>query len=98
LFLGLTKNINQQFYKVMKSYCLGKLQKYQEAQEVISELKQSKPNDPVISKYLVYAFNELGMYSETTALLEYILAPAQDNEELCEELFFSYVREGKLLK
>ena len=98
VFLGLTKNINQQFYKVMKSYCLGKLQKYQEAQEVISELKQSKPNDPVISKYLVYAFNELGMYSETTALLEYILAPAQDNEELCEELFFSYVREGKLLK
>ena len=38
------------------------------------------------------------MYSETTSLLEYILGPAQDNEELCEELFFSYVREGKLLK
>ena len=38
------------------------------------------------------------MYSETTALLEYTLGAAQDNEELCEELFFSYVREGKLLK
>jgi hypothetical protein len=52
----------------------------------------------VIAKYLVYAYNELGMYSETTALLEYNLSAAQDNEELSEELFFSYVREGKLLK
>ena len=38
------------------------------------------------------------MYSETTALLEFILGSSQDNEELGEELFFSYVREGKLLK
>ena len=37
--VGLTKNLNQQFYKVMKAYCLGKLQKNQEAQEVIQELK-----------------------------------------------------------
>jgi hypothetical protein len=39
------------------------------------------------------------MYSETTALLENIIGSvASENEELLEELFFSYVREGKLLK
>jgi len=38
------------------------------------------------------------MYSETTSLLEFILTASQENEELGEELFFSYVREGKLLK
>ena len=61
-------------------------------------MKQSKPTDHVIAKYLVYAYNEVGMYSETTALLEFIMGSSQDNEELGEELFFSYVREGKLLK
>ena len=64
----------------------------------MAELKQTKPTDPVIAKYLVYAYNELGMYSETTSLLEFILTASQENEELGEELFFSYVREGKLLK
>eukprot|EP00347_Sterkiella_histriomuscorum_P000542 403375452 len=38
------------------------------------------------------------MYSETTNLLEYVLSINLDSEELCEELFFSYVRENKLLK
>lgn len=40
----------------------------------------------------------MAMYGDTTNLLEYVLSVNLDNEELCEELFFSYVRENKLLK
>jgi hypothetical protein len=40
----------------------------------------------------------MGHYSETTALLEGVCVSNPDNEELGEELFFSYVRENKFLK
>lgn len=97
--LGLTKNINQQFYRVMRAYCLAKLSKFNEALESVQDSRQNKPNDPIIAKYLAYAYNDLGLYSEATALLEYVLnLSTETNEELSEELFFSYVRENKLLK
>ena len=52
----------------------------------------------MIAKHLIQVFNDMGQYQETTALLEYVMAFSLENEELSEELFFSYVREGKLLK
>jgi hypothetical protein len=38
------------------------------------------------------------MSNETTLLLEYVLSVNLENEELGEELFYSYVRENKVLK
>jgi predicted Zn-dependent protease len=58
--VGLSKNINQVFYKVMKAFCFLKTQRQAEAMDIINELKQNKPTDPVIAKYLVYVFNEMG--------------------------------------
>jgi len=40
----------------------------------------------------------LGRHTEATNVLEQILTMFKDNKGLQEELFFSYVREGKLLK
>jgi hypothetical protein len=74
------------------------MQKANESGDLVNELKINKPSDPVIIKYLIQVYNELGSYSEATALLEFALTMSLDNEELCEELFFAYVREGKLLK
>ena len=58
--IGLTKNINQAFYKVMKAHCFMKTQRSSEAIEIVQEIKQNKPSDPVIAKYLVYVYNDLG--------------------------------------
>ncbi len=75
-----------------------RMQKAHEISDLMNELKTNKPSDPTIVKYLIQVYNELGTYSEATTLLEYALTMSLDNEELCEELFFAYVREGKLLK
>ena len=82
----------------MKAHCLIRMQRPQDTGDLINELRMNKPSDPVIVKYLIQVYNELGTYSEATGLLEYALTMSLDNEELCEELFFAYVREGKLLK
>jgi protein involved in temperature-dependent protein secretion len=82
----------------MKALALLKLQKLPEAADIVAEVKSTKPTDPVIAKHLIQVFNDMGQYQETTALLEYVMAFSLENEELSEELFFSYVREGKLLK
>jgi hypothetical protein len=82
----------------MKAHCMIRMQKAHEISDLMNELKTNKPSDPTIVKYLIQVYNELGTYSEATTLLEYALTMSLDNEELCEELFFAYVREGKLLK
>jgi predicted Zn-dependent protease len=82
----------------MKAFSFMKTNRQQEAIEIVNELRQNRPSDPTIAKYLVYVLNDLGLYSETTTLLEYVMTVNLDNEELSEELFFAYVREGKLLK
>jgi hypothetical protein len=47
---------------------------------------------------MVSIYNNLGRYSDATATLEHILGMFPANKELQEYLFFSFVREGKLLK
>ena len=37
-----------------------KTQRSSEAIEIVQEIKQNKPSDPVIAKYLVYVYNDLG--------------------------------------
>ena len=82
----------------MKAYCLLKQNKNGDCLELLTEIKSNRPSDPITAKYLINIYNDLGMYNETTSLLEYVLSVNLDSEELCEELFFSYVRENKLLK
>jgi hypothetical protein len=48
--------------------------------EQLSELRINKPSDPAVAKYLAIVYNELGMYHETTALLEHVLSISLDNE------------------
>lgn len=82
----------------MKAYSFMKTARQQDAIDIVNELRANKPSDPTIAKYLVYVLNDLGQYTETTSLLEYVMTINLDNEELQEELFFAYVRESKLLK
>lgn len=66
--------------------------------DIISEYKTSKPQDSETVKYLVHIYNNMGRYSEATATLESAIDMFHTNKELGEALFFSYVREAKLLK
>ncbi len=51
-----------------------KQNKNSECNELLIEIKTTKPNDPVTAKYLIGIYNELGMYNETTSLLEYVMS------------------------
>jgi tetratricopeptide (TPR) repeat protein len=46
----------------------------------------------------VAIYNNIGRYAESTETLEFSLDMFPGNKDLSEALFFSYVREGKLLK
>lgn len=90
--------MNATFYKAFKAYCLLKQNKIADCVELCQEVKSNRTADLITAKYMILIYNELGMYHETTNLLEYTLSMNIENEELAEELFFSYVRENKLLK
>jgi Flp pilus assembly protein TadD len=47
---------------------------------------------------LAAIYENLGRYSDASNTLEYALSLYPNKEEISELLFFSYVREGKLLK
>lgn len=66
--------------------------------DAISEYKTSKPQDSETVRYLVAIYNNMGRYSEATQTLEFALEMFHGNKDLSEALFFSYVREAKLLK
>ena len=87
------------FYAIITAYCLLKTGKQQECLEIINDYKAQKPTDSNTAKYLVAIYNNLGRYGDATATLEYVLnALFPGRRDMSELLFFSYVREGKLLK
>ena len=86
------------FFAVMTAYCLLKGDKQAECLEILNDYKSVKPTDSTTTKYMVAIYNNLGKYKEATLLLEYIINVFPNKKELQEQLFFSYVREGKLLK
>ena len=92
------KNQNINFFKTLKAYCLVRTHKTVEALELCQDVKSSRPTDAMVAKYLAQIFNDLCLYSETTAILETACAANQEDEELGSELFFAYVRESKFLK
>ncbi len=86
------------FYAVITAFCLLKTDKQAECIETLSDYKAQKPTDSQTAKHLALIYDGLGRHSEATATLEYILSLFPNKKELSELLFFSYVREGKLLK
>ena len=75
-----------------------KLGKHGECQELMTELKPMNQRDPFTIKYLVFIFTAFGQNGEATKLLETVQTLHSERADLGEQLFFSYVREGKLLK
>jgi tetratricopeptide (TPR) repeat protein len=86
------------FFAIITAYCLLKVGKQQDAIDILNEYKQIKASDTLTAMYQASVLTGLGRYSDATSLLEYILNIFPSKKNLQEELFFSYVREGKLLK
>jgi len=82
----------------MKCYAMLKMGKTTEIMDTLTELKTQKIPDNLTAKHLIILYNELHLNSDATALLEQVYYGNQSDEEMAEELFFSYVRENKLLK
>lgn len=86
------------FYAVITGYCLLRTGRQAECLETLADVKAQKPQESQTAIYLAHIYESLGRYSDATATLEYTLSLFKDNKELAELLFFSYVREGKLLR
>ena len=75
-----------------------KTSKLTECEELINDIKPSKQTDPYVILYLVFIYIAFDQTSEATKLLEGVQSIHGERMDLGEQLFFSYVREGKLLK
>ena len=75
-----------------------KLGKHSECQDLLVEIKPMNQRDPYTIKYLVFIYTAFGQNEEATKLLEAVQTIHSERDDLGEQLFFSYVREGKLLK
>jgi hypothetical protein len=75
-----------------------KTNKLAECEEMINDIKPSKQTDPYVILYLVFIYTAFSQSAEATKLLEGVQSLYSDRMDLGEQLFFSYVREGKLLK
>ena len=64
----------------------------------MAEIKPMNQKEPHTIKYLVFVFTAFGQNEDATKLLEAVQPNHGDRADLGEQLFFSYVREGKLLK
>ena len=103
LFIGLLKNNKQPFFNTIKAYCLMKIGKHQECEDILGDIKPMSQRDPNTIKYLVFIYTAFGRNEEATLLLEKFKEEVKEHnknnrQDLNEQLFFSYVREGKLLK
>ena len=92
------KGINSNLFKTMKGYCLIKMKKPHEGLDLAVEVKVTKPTNPEICKYLAMIYTESNKFTEATTILENSHFMNPDHEEIGRDLFFSYVRENKLLK
>ena len=75
-----------------------KLGKHSECQDLMTDIKPMNQKDPFTIKYLVFIYTAFGQNENATQLLEAVQTMHSDRPDLGEQLFFSYVREGKLLK
>ena len=92
------KNAKQPFFVTIKAYTLMKLGKHPDCLDLLAEIKPQNQRDPYTIKYLVFIYTAFGQNEEATKLLEQVQTIHSSRADLGEQLFFSYVREGKLLK
>ena len=86
------------FYAVISAFCLLRTNRQQDCLDILNDYKSPKPQDSQTATYLVLIYESLGRYSDATQVLIDILVIFPNHKQLSELLFFSYVREGKLLK
>ena len=75
-----------------------KLDRHEECKNLLTEFKPGNQKDATIVKYIVWIYTAFGWNDKATELLESVSAIHGDKQDIGEQLFFSYVREGKLLK
>ena len=85
------------FYSIIVAYCSLKMNKKQDCLDILNDFKGRKPMESQSAIYLSYIFNELGRHDEATSVLE-VAANQFKKRMLNELLFYSYVRQGNLLK
>ena len=67
----------------MKAYCILKTGGNKgELNELISEIKLTRPTEAIITKYMVKIYNEMGMFTDTTNLLEFVVSVHAEEEDL----------------
>lgn len=86
------------FYAVITAYCLLRSNRQAECLDILADYKSLRPQDSQTATYLVLIYESLGRYSDATQVLIETLQLFPTHKQLSELLFFSYVREGKLLK
>ena len=96
--IGLQKNTKNPFFNTIKAFCLMKLDRHEECKQILTEFKPQNQKDPITIKYIVWIYTAFGWNDKATELLEAVKDIHGDKQDLGEQLFFSYVREGKLLK
>ena len=82
----------------MKAYSLMKTDRLAECEEIVSDMKSQRHSDPYAVLYLVYIYTAFSQSEQATKLLESVQTQLGERQDIGEQLFFSYVREGKLLK
>ena len=92
------KNPKNSFFNVLKAYCLMKTGKHSDCRDILKEVKAMKQTDPHTIKYLIFIYTAFDQNEQATMLLENVQTIHGERADLGEQLFFSYVREGKLLK
>ena len=92
------KGNDANYFKTMKGFWLMKLKKPTEGLDLAAEVKATKPKNAILCKYLALIYTEGGQYSEATSILEDTYISNPEDEDIGQDLFFSYVRENKLLK
>ena len=85
-------------FDVVKAYCLMKQGKHADCNDILADIRPQSVSDPFAVKYLVFIYTAFGQNANATEVLENAFEVHSDRPDLGEQLFFAYVREGKLLK
>ena len=96
--IGLQKNNKSPFFNTIKAYCLMKLDRHDECKAILNDFKPMNQKNEIIVKYIVWIYTAFGWNDKAIELLESVKAIHGDRQDIGEQLFFAYVREGKLLK
>lgn len=66
--------------------------------DLLVEVNPMKQTDPLMLKYLIFIYIAYGLNADCTRMLENVKDMHSSNQQIQDQLFFSYVRERKLLQ